>query len=146
MVLPAPKATLNPNEPYPCSDEQADALVENWGGQGVIKMKPGESVEDAAYRGRKQRYTFFVWNIQNFRRLNASQAGRQLEIFLPQDHHRSMLREVKALQGEFAQDEVMTAPIPTVPDVNPIAQELENYGVPAAAGAVKVGGLDIDAL
>ena len=111
-IWPAKTIVLQPGEPVQFDEDQATALAEKWEGQGLVKLKAGEDVEEASRRGREQRYNHYIRCIQDFRNLNASMAAQNKPLILPQAHHRALLKEIKEMQAEFAQDAVMTEPLP----------------------------------
>jgi hypothetical protein len=112
-------------------DADAAAVLEKHSYEGVIEVLPGMTPEDALAEVKARRMEFLVRFINAFREQNAIQQASGSEIKMPRKIHRDALKEVKALRAEVADDELMTAPLPSVSErvEDVVGQELRAFGI-----------------
>jgi hypothetical protein len=136
-------------EPYQAlafTDDDAETALETWGIQGILELKPPATFADTLVEAKSNRMIWLDNFINTFREENARRRAGNEGILMPQKVHRDALKELKALQSEFAalDAELLGEPAkqvlnrPTIEDV--AAKELLGFGIsPAVAPLIPDG-------
>lgn len=143
MRWPPKGMTFEAGVPMDVSDREGGRLLERWEREGLVEVKPEESVPDAIHRGKVARLTWLTQCIRSYREQQAVRRAQNLEISLPKELQRQQLREIQALQKELeADDPVLNAPLPNFkPELikDPLADELRAFGLLPAASPMSPG-------
>ena len=134
------------HEATPFTDDDASAVLEVWGTQGVVELAAGTPFEDALLEAKSVRMGWLDYFINAFREENARRRADNQGILMPKKVYRDALKELKALQAELSEidAELLGDPAkavlqrPTVEDV--AAKELLGFGIsPAVAPLIPEG-------